>query len=203
MLLEKIIALVAPHTCLICSIEGALLCDHCFQTQLRNTLPNRQSAVLENIWVYSDYQGLSKELIQRLKFGRTPAAAEHIAVALASLVPAGDYLLVPVRTSLSRARQRGYDQSVLITRLLAKYCDLTIADVLVHATNIRQLGAKRQERLRQLQGVYRVSRPDRIKGQYLILVDDVMTTGATLDAAGTVLLQAGARSVSGLVFTAA
>jgi ComF family protein len=203
MLLEKLISLVAPHCCLNCSKEGTLLCDPCSVQYLQVTRPVRRSQVLRQVLVYSEYSGLSKELVQRLKFGRTPAAAEHIAQALANLVPQSDCVLVPIRTSLSRARQRGYDQSVLITGCLAKQCGLPVADILVHATNTRQLGAKRQERLRQLRGVYRVSRPESVRGCHLTLVDDVMTTGATLDTAATALLQAGAKSVSGLVFAAA
>lgn len=201
MLLETIINLVAPHVCLVCNREGTLLCQGC-QTERQPQVVRRGRSV-DHIWVCSAYDGLSKQLLQRLKFERTPAAAEHIAKALASRGPTGDYLLVPVRTSLSRARQRGYDQAVLITRHLAHMVSQPLADVLIHAGNTRQLGAKRQERLRQLRGVYRVSHPERIKGRHVILIDDVMTTGATLEAAASALLGAGAKSVDGLVFAAA
>ena len=68
---------------------------------------------------------------------------------------------------------------------------------------MRQVGANRRERLRQLHSAFRVVRPDVVRGRHIVLVDDVLTTGATLETAARVLLNAGAARVSAVVLAQA
>ncbi len=209
MLLEKLVSIFAPHYCLGCSVEGKLVCDQCFmvlaaQTDKDSVISTPRLPHIGRLWAFAQYSGLPKQLVQALKFDRCLEASEHIAGLLAASGPlSNDCVLVPVRTSPRRHRQRGYDQTVLITRHLSKRTELPMLDVLSRAGNVRQLGATRAERLRQLKGVYRVNNPNIVVGRKIILIDDVVTTGATLEAAAACLLQSGALSVRALVFAAA
>lgn len=215
MLSEKIISIFVPHDCIGCDLEGALLCNECVVKILpslgcsRCSNPSsllcqrKRDSAVNHLFVYTRYDGLAKELIQRLKFERTPAAAGHIAGMLSKCeVPQGS-VIVPVRTSPLRYRQRGYDQTVLISRSLAQLKNLPMCDTLMRSGSVRQLGAKRSQRLLQQQGLYWIRRPEVIVDRQVLLVDDVRTTGATLESAATALLAAGAKSVDGLVFAQA
>lgn len=206
MLLQKIIRLIAPYDCIGCGEEGSLFCDGCRRVfvSAHTTVTVRGAESLLHIQACTVYYNLAKQLVKLLKFQYCFEAAEHIAYLMANTTTlSDDVVLVPVRTSLSRYRQRGYDQAVLITRRLSELTGLPVADVLLRSGSTRQLGAKRQERLQQLKGAYSVRRSTVVAGKRIILIDDVVTTGATLEVAAQALLVAGVRSVQALVFAAA
>jgi predicted amidophosphoribosyltransferase len=152
-----------------------------------------------------------------MKFGRTSAAAESIALAMAarlqlpsplplaesSVVRGGPLLVTWIPTATARVRARGYDQSRQIARSLARQIGCPIAPLLARSGQQRQVGHSRAERLAQLQAAYRPVKPWLIDGKDILLVDDVFTTGATLSAAAEQLHAAGARSVHAYVFARA
>lgn len=205
-LAERLISVAAPYRCLSCELEGTLLCTFCSNKHF-GTLHKAQwpSASLAVVGWCSSYDGYAKELMQRLKFERAKIAHEHIADALAGLplLTEEPCLVVPIVTVPSRVRQRGYDQSVLIARAYARKRRLPFCNSLLRVTKQRQLGAHRAQRLQQMEQAFVVRNRRRITNCNILLIDDVMTTGATLESAAKVLLEAGARSVSGLVFARA
>lgn len=207
MILETLINLIAPHDCFICGREGLLVCDKCWWQNFpvreltRYTLGAQSS--IGSIYSYAVYDGYVKKLMHRLKFERSPAAAAYIASAL-SVIPAAEYdYLVPVRTSMRRNRQRGYDQTVLIAQHLVKKIELPLLDILWHRGTARQLGASRTQRLAQIRQAFEILQPTQAAGTSVLLLDDVMTTGATLEAAADALRRVGAVRVDGLVFARA
>jgi ComF family protein len=112
-------------------------------------------------------------------------------------------VVVPVPTATDRRRRRGYDQATLIARALARRQDLAHVPCLRRLGRAHQVGAGRAQRLAQLAGAFVVVRPDRIRGKHVVLVDDVITTGATFEAAARALHQAGAARVSAVTFARA
>jgi competence protein ComFC len=110
---------------------------------------------------------------------------------------AGADLLVPVPLHPSRRRERGFNQSKLLARELARLKGLDVLDgSLVKVRNApAQAGLRAAERERNVVGAYAVRRPSRLRGRTLVLVDDVTTTGATLRACARVLKAAGAKDV--------
>ena len=220
-LLESILSVIAPHDCLGCGQEGAILCDNCAQLMLpsipercyichgisanfRTCSSCRRKSSLYAVFVRTRYEGVAKDLVGMLKFNRVYAGGKTIAGNMHELIPGAiDCVLVPVPTATVRRRQRGYDQSELITTAIARQAYLPVLTPLSRRGQTRQVGTKRAERLAQLQDAFFVPHPHRVAGMHVLLVDDVLTTGATLESAARVLRGAGARRVSAIVFAQA
>ncbi len=199
--MERITALVAPLACLRCEAEGIALCSDCIASLTGAYHMNVHG--LERVQYVSPYQGEAQEIVRLLKFERVRSVAEQLATAMCIFDIPPDALLVPAVTAPLRVRQRGYDQAVLIAQSLSRRTGLPVVNVLVRQNAVRQLGASRVQRIAQAHNLYAVYKPSHVTGRHIILVDDVVTTGATLQAAARVLYGAGASSVEALVFARA
>ena len=111
-----------------------------------------------------------------------------------------EYLVIPIPTATSRTRNRSFDHSGLLARKVASKLNLKYFPALGRVGQSRQVGAKRTVRLTQAEDKYYVRFPSMVKGSRILLIDDVVTTGATLRAATKALRSAGARRVDALVF---
>jgi ComF family protein len=109
----------------------------------------------------------------------------------------GAAALVPVPLSRKRRRARGYNQAELIARAVARETGIPLRLRILKRTRERppQAGLSKSARRKNVAGVYRAELPASLRGEVLLLVDDVLTTGATADAASRALLAAGAGAV--------
>lgn len=142
-------------------------------------------------------------VVRGLKFGRLDYLGRHLAAALAGeLGPrlTGCDRVVPVPLHWRRRLARGYNQAERIARPLADRLGLPCVQALARrrATPPQSL-LGREKRLANLRKAFHVSDPKRVRDLSILLVDDVATTGATLDAAATALKKAGAAAVIALV----
>ncbi len=147
------------------------------------------------------YNDTSRRLVLNFKHGRKIALAPLLARLIAARLPPleGQWLAVPVPLHRLRLWQRGFNQSALLARELAKRtaCELLV-DGLVRTKPTPALGGLgKRERARVLQGaiVANPKRKDLVKGAQILLVDDVLTSGATSSACVSALMRAGARKV--------
>lgn len=118
-------------------------------------------------------------------------------------VQSKDVVVTHIPTAARRKRERGYDQAALLARTVAHELDLPHIPLLERIGNARQMGAASSARRTQLRGVFRPLKPYVIQNASILLVDDVLTTGSTLEAAARVLRTAGAASISAVVFAQA
>lgn len=134
----------------------------------------------------------------RIKFARFMSHA--MIWALRDLDVAPD-IIMPVPLASRRLFQRGYNQATLLAREISRVYNAPIDFDSVHRLYRPNMGHKTHaERARNIRGVFNVVLPDKIRGKKILLVDDVMTSGATFAELGRVLRRAGAASVYGVVF---
>lgn len=184
-------------------------CYRCRKVNLdgRTCASCRSQTKLSRVRAFTSYKVLAKQLVWRLKFQRARAAGAEIGRLLAPIL-ADEYLpentlVVHIPTATSRVRRRGYDQAALIARELARCSSLPYRPLLSRSGQHKQVGANRAQRKSQLEKAFHIRRPQAIRGKNVLLVDDVLTTGATLEAAANVLRQAGAKRVEAVVFARA
>jgi len=153
---------------------------------------------------YAKYEGALVRAIVLLKFSRIEPLGAWFADRLADvwrrLSLLGIDVVVPVPLHRQRERERGYNQADLIARPLAKGLRLPYRAVLLVRTRPRP--AKQilslEERWTSVRGAFATRPGSQVDNLRVLLVDDVMTTGATLDACAKALREAGAKSVVGL-----
>jgi ComF family protein len=106
-------------------------------------------------------------------------------------------LIVPVPLHRSRERERGYNQSALVARGLGQILGVPVSPRALRRNRgtRTQTELSAEERARNVEGAFEVRDPGKVAGLRVLLVDDVLTTGATLDAGAAALRKAGARQV--------
>lgn len=194
--LKQLLALIAPDECLGCNKEGSIWCGACLQAfelvSADTALPQ-----LAGLTAPARYGGVVKELVHGLKFERRQSAARPLAWLIARGLPSGRFdLVTAVPTPPARLRERGYNQAEQIARELARQLSLPYQPLLVRLNSSTQVGASRQQRIQQASSGFEAICS--VKGR-ILLVDDVVTTGATLAACAMALTTAGADSVWGAV----
>ena len=148
------------------------------------------------------HEGAMRRALQRLKYG----GAARLAACLADLSEqafsdlldlAEDPVVVPVPVHPDRLRQRGYNQAALLATELAAWSGVSVAESLIRVRpTTRQHGLGRAARLHNLRGAFGPRDPPQA-GRTVILVDDILTTSATLEACAEVLRAGGASRVLG------
>ncbi len=194
-----LVDLIYPPRCPLCGEAIAAqkgLCSTCW-----STLEIPGTAAEDGITAATLYNDTARQLVLRFKHGRKIALAEMMARQIAARLPDldGDWLVVPVPLHRTRLWQRGYNQSALIARELAGLRGkVLLVDALVRTRRTPSLGGLgRAERAKVLAGAIAANpaRCERLKGAQVLLVDDVLTSGATTNACKAALRAAGAGQV--------
>ncbi len=221
-LVEHFFRIIAPANCLSCGAEGSPVCAWCTESALpevagrcyrcnkltKNSatcLPCKRSTPIRHLWIRTEYTAVARVLVHAMKFKYSLEAAELIAHELVNTLPAlpPQTVVVYVPAATSHVRQRGFDHAKIIAQELARELGLAYAPALARTGQARQVGATRRQRLAQMEGVFRVRQPYLVNSLPVLLVDDVLTTGATIESATRVLKTAGAKSVDAVVFAGA
>jgi ComF family protein len=156
---------------------------------------------VESVSAAFEMEGPARRAVHRLKYGRVRALAPVMSKHLASLCDgvSVDYA-APVPMHPSRQRRRGFNQAA---ELLAPLGFEPLPGTLERVVNTgQQVGHTMQERRRNISGAFAYSGPS-LEGKTILLVDDVVTTGATVDACARVLRDYGARAVHVAAFARA
>ena len=153
------------------------------------------------------YEPPLDEAIRRLKFHKKTRVAETLGLLMANratelLVEAAATApdcLVPVPLYWLRSWRRGFNQSLLLAQVMSRKLGMPVEQSLVRVRRTpQQTGLRRRQRLENLRGAFAIRRGASVHGRHILLVDDIMTTGATLNECAKVLKRAKCETVIGI-----
>ncbi|NND72443.1 MAG: ComF family protein [Rhodothermales bacterium] len=208
-------SLVYPSLCYYCRKPvhpDAVLCRKCFgdieQVDRYELLEDLDHIISEGLFsdifvkFFFDKFGPLRKLHQYLKYENRPYIGTLLGDDLAASLPETwtdylDPLVIPVPVHRLRLLERGYNQSAYIAEGFAsKLCIACVVDAVSRVAYARtQIGLSHEERQRNLTDAFSVDKVDTIRGKDVIIVDDIVTTGATASHLAVPLLEAGARTV--------
>lgn len=211
---DQLLNILLPQSncCHVCGrflTNGGVLCDSCLYALRRERLgkhtmlayghPPLSACVSAFV-----HDGTARQLVHLLKYQANGLAAEVLGEGMALAFARAwkeretPEMVVPVPLHERRKNIRGYNQAQLLAEVLCTGCGLTLApDVLVRTkAGSSQVGRGRAERLKAMIGSFSVPIPQNVRGKRILLVDDVLTTGATAVSCAVALLDAGAKEVS-------
>ena len=201
-ILDALAAGLVPPRCAACGRScrpRAVICARC-DCRLASAQPlfGRGPPGVDRVWSSALHQGVARDLVTALKFRRLLPVAELMAVRIAWLAPGAlfDNAIVPVPPAPWRMRKRGFDPAGEVAAALGDRVQAPLWPCLARSGGKRQVGRQRAER---------IGNPPQIRAQdevpaSVLLVDDVLTTGATLAACAHALRAAGAGRVDALTF---
>ena len=217
-LLGDLLDVALPAECAGCRREGPPLCRIC-RPALDLRLQSAPGAalglaadlpgpLLQLEWC-APFSGVTRRALHALKYGGERRLGTPLGEAMAArwaVAGAGGDLLVPVPASPDRVRRRGYDQAALLARVAGERLRLPVLEALRRSrSTLAQFDLDRAARGSNVAGAFGLAEAratphtqEQIRGMWVILVDDVVTTGATLAACAITLLEAGALGVSAL-----
>ena len=176
-----------------CERCGVVLASACECARLPDEIELLRSAY--------PYAGWVRSSIHRFKYNGEFARSETLAAEFDRVradIGAVD-AVVPVPIHLRRLRQRGFNQSLLLARHVASAWDISCADILQRQVdNPRQVGRTLDERWRNVTGIFACTNAPAVRGKRVAVLDDVITTGATISSCAVALAAAGAQSVVGI-----
>lgn len=187
---------ISDPRCLCCGAPGsdAAGCGECRGRNLN----------FDRAWAGFRYEGVGRDVVRALKIRARIAAAPAMAEQIAARAPAGLLrgTLVPVPVHRQRQRREGFNQAAELARALGRICAVQTAAVLERDGSGRQVGLERRARIANARDSVSAL-PAASKIDTAILIDDVYTTGATLDACAHALRAAGVERIEALSFARA
>ena len=198
---EEVKDLIFPYFCAGCGSEGEWWCKRCRKSQIK--FQKRAEGELKDLTALFKYQENSSigKLIKDFKYGFVSDISKlwkdiinecKIEIDL-------DAVLVPVPLYEKRERERGYNQSQIIAKIIMDVCGCRVDNYCLERVRqtLQQAHLGLEERLLNVENAFRAK--EDINYEKVILVDDVFTTGATMNECARVLRRAGVKEVSGFV----
>lgn len=223
--IRGILEIVYPPLCLSCGrISQEIICDVCenslvlFKAPLCDKCgkPTAQSVpacrecsskkyYISKLRALGLYDGNLKQLVKLLKYSNSFKIARYFATKIIGsyheeLLSDKSAVVTFVPSRRSRQAARGYNQSELIARAVSESTLLPLVETLAKVKRTKeQSGLSKAERIKNMENAFRCAANKKIYSQKVILIDDVFTSGTTMNEAAKVLTKSGAREVLGIV----
>ena len=211
---SRLLDLIAPRACVVCGkrlgIEEDVICSVCnfrlprthyadeaYENEMAKLfwgrIPIERCAAL----MFFQAQSSSANIVYKLKYHQRPDIGICIGRMIAQEFHQAYFFedieaIIPVPLALERERNRGYNQSLMIARGISEATELPIMeDVIIRKSfTSSQTQKDRWSRMENVEGVFELIHGEKIQGKHILLVDDVITTGATICSCGEKLAQA-------------
>ncbi|HZK14987.1 MAG TPA: phosphoribosyltransferase family protein [Solirubrobacterales bacterium] len=202
-LLHAVATGLVPPLCAACGRtcrREAVVCTRCARRlAAADPLDGGGAPGLDRAWSAAPHEGVARDLVAALKFRRLLPIAELMADRIQWLAPAAllSGTIAPVPTAPLRSAIRGFDPAAELAEALARQTELPLSACLARRGGGRQVGRRRAERIGHPPLIHAKGEVPRS----VLLIDDVLTTGATLSACARALRQAGAVRVAAITFS--
>jgi len=216
-LLKSLVNFIFPPKCIFCNklldITAMInICPSCYERiPFYDSVVRRDNFFLENggcdkFVCACHYSGIIKDAIIRYKFFNKPSYCETLAFLLSEKIKEmtniGDFdIIMSVPLHKNKQNSRGYNQSLLISKYISKI--FNIPDVSASLQRVKDTRSQslldKEQRRDNVRDAFEVKDMAKVKGRNVLLIDDVLTTGSTLDECSRVLKQSGAKMVVGAV----
>ena len=204
-LAKNILDLLFPITCLSCGKEGSLICPDCFsKISIKNSLADN------NLIICCDYNNkLVKKMVHSYKYNFVKDLSKPIGnlmteriKKLSKYIDRDNAVLIPIPLHKKRLKWRGFNQSFLLAQEIGKNLKIPIEDILIREKHtLAQVKIKNaKERENNIKNVFALGQSKNIKNKTIILIDDISTTGATLNECARVLKPLKPKKIRKLVF---
>lgn len=226
-LLQDLVNLLFPKLCPACSTRlrtpGLITCIHCYHrlpffsnhniydNEIMDRMAGRVPVSSAFALLYFIKTGLSQQIIHNIKYKGDKWPAQELGSLLGIRLKSSGLALpdwdciVPVPLHPSKLRLRAYNQSAVFAAGLSESLGIPVITNALRRTSKGESQASqgREDRLTNIFRAFEANQQDQIKGKHILLADDVLTTGATLESCSGILLQHGAKKVSlGLIAVA-
>lgn len=206
--IQWLLDLVCPYYCQGCGKIGVALCECCENYILLERRRNRLEIArsigslkmdgFEAIYAAGLRKGLLYKAVKNFKYEAMRGLASSLADIMVNVIPRSEFVVVPLPTISRHIRERSFDHMDLLAREMCRRSQNSLLRALERVGNAVQVGASSDMRKNQAKEAYRGRGEVDPELRYLLL-DDVMTTGASMRAAQQVLAQMGARHISAAV----
>ena len=204
-ILESILDLIYPQVCGICGkINKTSLCNKC-KLKLQKEFQFNEDNYIEDItknfithYYFFKYENLIRSQILAIKFQEKPYIYKTIAYFLKNMQKSFENLknydiIVIVPISNKRKKERGYNQSCLIAKEISKIIKVPIAKNILYKTKntVPQSTLNKKQREENAKGVYKVHNIAKLYNKKILIIDDIYTTGNTVNECANMLIQKG------------
>ncbi len=215
--IERLVNIVYPPKCIFCQKlldhDAALhICSACYlklplvENRILKTSLDEEENYCDGVVSVFEYTGMVKESLIRFKFYNKPSYyrtyARLLADKIGKVTDVKNYQMVlSVPLHKHKEFSRGYNQARLISKALSRLLKKRECSYLLKRERYTEAQSlmDKQKRNQNVKGAFAVVSPNKVKGKAILLVDDILTTGSTLEECGRVLKQAGAEKVFAVV----